>query len=177
MTAMRRLPLAPLFVLTLGPAMGLAGEPAVGVPGSSAAAKPSAETVAKLAAATPRFAPPPQAKAPKPAPDLRETDKPRNTIYRLEPYVVQEKKAPVPPARELWTPKGRLEVALKRHPGARFLNFFGMNDGIALMMLAEEERLERKREFEEMASLTSLTDPEAGAALKREVQRVFLREP
>ena len=44
-------------------------------------------------------------------------------------------------------------------------------------MLAEEERLERKREFEDLASLMQISDSTARATVKREVERAFMREP
>jgi hypothetical protein len=118
----------------------------------------------KLAAATPKYtppaAPPPQAE---PAADLREADKPRNGIIRLPSYLVQEEKLPAFKERDLLTPQGRLKLAYQRHPGLHFGNIrIFRNDGIALMMLEEEERLERRQEFYDLASL--LPRPEAKKA-------------
>ena len=136
---------------------------------------------AQLAVAVPKFEPPPADPAPSPAsetsPDLRETDKPKNTIVRLPRYLVQEDRPPVFKERELYTPKERLRLALQKHPGLRLGSFWIFrNDGIALFMAAEEKRLEQKREFEDLVSLLKFTDPPQHAATKRHVEQAFLRE-
>ena len=112
-----------------------------------------------------------------PGVELREIDNPRNTIIRLPNYIVREDKTPVLKERDVRTPKASLELALRRHPGLRLGSFWIFrNDGIALALLAEEERLERKKEFEDMVSLMPVSDPAARATVKREVQQAFLRE-
>ncbi|MEO7412872.1 MAG: hypothetical protein ABIZ81_05905 [Opitutaceae bacterium] len=137
----------------------------------------SAETSAKISASGPKFTPP------KPAdgkaeerPDLRELDKPRNGIIRLPQVMVQEQKLPQMKERELLTPQGKLDLAYKRHPGLRFgsLPFFS-NNGIALVMLAEEERLERLAEMTELAGLYRYSDPKTGAAVQVLTNQTSLR--
>lgn len=183
---------ASLFVFaTVIGALGLAAEPAAPqfqpsstrpVSANPPATRPrspraiSPETAAKLAATVPKYDPTPAAQPPEPAPDLRATDKPRNTIVRLPPYIVQERKAPALLERDLRTPKARLELALKRHSGLHLGNFLGSNEWLALAMLAEEERLELKRELEDMADLMRFGDPATHAKVKREVEQAFLRE-
>ena len=184
-------PASLLVFATMIGALGMAAEPAAPqfqanstrpvsanppATGTSLPRAISPETAAKLAATVPKYDPTPAAKPPESAPDLRETDKPRNTIVRLPPHIVQEKKAPVLVERDLRTPKAGLELALRRHPGLHFGNFFGLNGGLALAMLAEEERLERKREFEDMADLMRFENPATHAKLKREVEQAFMRE-
>jgi hypothetical protein len=137
----------------------------------------SPAVAAQLSVGVPKFEQPPAAaeKPAEPAQDLREIDKPRNTIVRLPRYLVQEDKPPVFKDRELMTPKARLHAALHKHPGLNLGSFWIFrNDGIAMAMLAEEERLERKREFEDMASLIS--SPREHANVKRHVEQAFLRE-
>lgn len=140
----------------------------------------SPETAAKLGARIATLAPTSATAASAvAAPDQSsqpEREKPRNTIIRLPEYIVRDPKVPPIKEREVLTPKARLELARKRHPGAQVGNFFGLNNGIALAMLAEEERLERKREFEDLASLTRLSDSAAHAKVKREVEQAFMRE-
>jgi len=162
---------SPLLAVTTTP------PPALPEPGFSARPRAVSEaTAAQLSAAVPKFDATLQKKPAEPAVDLREVDKPRNTIIRLPNYVVREEKPPVFKERELRTPKGRLEYAYQRHPGLR-LGSFGIfsNDGIAAAMLAEEERLEKKREFEDLVSLMRFTDPAGQENTKREVDRAFLR--
>jgi hypothetical protein len=137
----------------------------------------SPATAAQLAAAAPKYESIVPSKPTEPLPDLREIDKPRNTIIRLPPYLVPEgKPPPVLKERELLTPPARRELALKKFPGLRFGSFWIFsNDGIAEAMLREEERLEQKREFEDLASLMRYTDPAKHDAVKKEVDRAFLR--
>jgi hypothetical protein len=44
----------------------------------------------------------------------------------------------------LLTPKGRLELAMKTHPGSRVGNILGLNQGIALFMQMEEQEVKAK---------------------------------
>jgi hypothetical protein len=132
---------------------------------------------AHLAAQLPKFAPPkPTEAATSPAApaDVPETARPRNTIFRLPNYVVQEENPPAFKERHLLTPTGRLSLGLKRYPGLRFgsLPIFS-NDGWALAMLEEDHRLERKAEMEDFVTLVSL--PADRAKAKAEVQKAFLR--
>jgi hypothetical protein len=96
--------------------------------------------------------------------DRRESDRPRNTIVRLpknllppesitasaaadnhgQPpegvvrlprYDVRERRLPKFKERELLTPTARVDLHLKRHPGLRIGNLFGLNRGIARAMI------------------------------------------
>ena len=79
--------------------------------------------------------------------------------------------------REIRTPRARLALALNKHPGLRLGSFWIFrNDGIALAMLAEEERLQQKQYFEDLVQLTQFSDPGIQATAKKEVQHAFLRE-
>jgi hypothetical protein len=151
------------------------------VPPAPATTRPretSPETAAKIIFTLPKYSAPPEAEAKKTeeAPDLRETDKPRNGIVRLPKYLVQEPKVPAFKDRELLTTQGKIDLAYKRHPGLRLgsLGFLN-NNGPALMMLEEERRLERKAEMEDLYGLYQYSDPKAGAAVKRETSTTFIR--
>jgi hypothetical protein len=125
---------------------------------SPALSRPLSPAVAALLTiSAPRYSPPPAAPSPSPdvAPDARDTDKPRNGIIRLPSYLVQEEKLPVLKQRDILTPHGRLELALKRHPGLRFGSFGPLNNNVwANALLEEEFGIERSAE---MASLLGLT--------------------
>lgn len=137
----------------------------------------SPAAAAQLAVAAPKYEPPPPAPTGETSPDLREIDRPRNTIIRLPNYLVQEEKVIVPTEREVMTPQARLSLALKKYPGLRLGSFWIFrNDGIALAMLAEEERLEQKRAFEDLVQLMQVSDPAAKATAKRSVEQAFMRE-
>jgi hypothetical protein len=141
----------------------------------------SSATAAQLSAAIPKFEPPPplspvttpSAEAPV---DLREVDRPRNTIVRLPSYLVREEKPVILTEREVQTPRARLQLALKKHPGLRLGSFWIFrNDGIALAMLAEEERLEQKQQFEDLVQLMHFSDSAAKATAKNSVETAFMR--
>lgn len=142
----------------------------------------SPETAAHLAERLPKFTPPPSAPPSKPptdssspifvdsskaaasSPDLREIDKPRNTIIRLPNYVVQEEKPSAFKERNLLTPKGKLALAYKRYPGLKFGSLpFLSNDGVALGMLEDDFDRERAAEMRDLYTFASLP-PDFGKA-------------
>ncbi len=145
----------------------------------------SPATAAQLAAALPKFESPPATPVaaastdsgnPDSAVDLREVDRPRNTIIRLPSYLVQEEKPVILTEREVQTPRARLHLALRKHPGLRLGSFWIFrNDGIALAMLAEEERLEQKQYFEDLVQLMQFSDPGTKATAKQGVDHAFMR--
>ena len=80
----------------------------------------SPEVAAALAAATPKFTPAPPKPAAKPTPeeeqpDLRDIDKPKNTIVRLPKFMVREAKPPVFTERAIYTEKGLTDIAMRRY--------------------------------------------------------------
>jgi hypothetical protein len=105
---------------------------------------------AKLTEALPKFTPKSE------APDDASTsagatparDIPRNGILRLPNYEVRERRIPEFKERDMLTPKGKVELALKRHPGLRFGPFAFLNIAWGLAMLEEEHKLERRLEME-----------------------------
>lgn len=141
----------------------------------------SPEVAARLAEKLPKFAPPPTPPAEgspivqAPPPESRVADKPLNTIIRLAPYEVFEAKPPAFKERHILTPKGRLDLALKRYPGLNFGNFWIFNNnGIALAMLEEDFAIERKNEMMELTSL--IADRTDRAKARDEVQQTFMRK-
>lgn len=134
----------------------------------------SAATAAHLNATAPKFVPPAAPGTDAHATEVRISDKPKNGIVRLPDYVINEPKAPTFKPRELLTGYGRLQLGYKRQPGLHFgsLPIFS-NDGIALAMLEEDFRLERKAEMEDLSNL--ITSPTARAKAKDETQQAFMR--
>ncbi len=126
----------------------------------------SPTTAARLAEKMPRFVPP-QAAPPtaasagpdEPPVDLRETDKPRNTIVRLPKFMVMEDKPPTFKEREILTPKGHLSLAYKRYAGLKIGNLGGLNDALALAMLEEDRILERQAEMSNLVGLLPTSKP------------------
>lgn len=122
-----------------------------------------------------------------PAPDLRASAPPRNTIPRLpahllatpttssvsaslqlEPppegvlrlprYEVRDRKQSALKRRELLTPEAKIDLQFKQHPGLKIGNLFGLNRGIAAFMAAEEDDHERALEMGELLSFQQFAD-------------------
>ncbi|HEX2855801.1 MAG TPA: hypothetical protein VHO24_21370 [Opitutaceae bacterium] len=171
-------------------------------PASIASEKPkrsravSDGVAASISASMPKFTP--QAKAPEPKPeselpDLRETDKPRNTIIRLPEHVVREKAPPVLRERTVYTKEGMQALARQRYltdvdlalnrfriPLFSPISVGGNSSGNAttdraLLMYAEEERLQNMAELNDAAALVSASDKSAGLYIKREAQKTYIR--
>lgn len=146
----------------------------------------SSEVAAALAAASPKYSPPPPKPEPKPESeqvDLRDVDKPKNGIVRLPKYIVQEPKPPVFTERAINTRKGLTDIAVRRYisDADRALNrftlpLFGTSaEQRALAMYAEDERLKNMSDLQDNANAASKSDPAAGAYIRREAQKTYLR--
>jgi len=165
-------------------------EPAAEKPAAPAAPKRtraiSSEVAAALAAVSPKYTPP----APKPPPtpeeeqpDMRDVDKPKNTIVRLPKYIVREPKPVIFTERAISTPKGLTDIAMKRYitETDRVLNRFRIpiltmtNEERALAMYAEDERLKNMTDLKETATAASMSDAAAGTYIRKEAQKTFLR--
>jgi hypothetical protein len=147
----------------------------------------SGEAAAALAAAAPKYTPPPPPPPPPPPEeeqvDLRDVDKPKNTIVRLPKYIVQEKKPPVFRERDIYTPKGLAEIAMRRYSSEadRALNrwtlpFIGMTkEARALAQYEEDERLRNLNDLREAGLNAGRTDAAAGEFILRESRKTYLR--
>lgn len=146
----------------------------------------SSDVAAALAAAAPKYSPAPPPPPPKPESelvDMREIDKPKNTIVRLPKYVVQEPKPPVFTERSIHTEKGLTDIAMRRYisDADRALNrwtlpLFGTSkESRAMAMYAEDERLRNMANLEETAIAASKSDAAAGTYIRKEAQKTFLR--
>jgi hypothetical protein len=152
----------------------------------------SSDVSAAISAGMPKYNPPPKAPEPKPGEelaDLRETDKPKNQIIRLPEVMVREPRNPVLRERDVYTKEGLAAVAERRYftDADRALNrwrLFGTRSiaggnsttGRALAMYEEDERLKNMAALNEDAGLVSASDKAAGAYIKREAQKTYLRK-
>lgn len=142
----------------------------------SAATRPrftSPGTAAKIATRMPQYVAPNPAAGP--APDLRESDRPKNTIIRLPDYIVRSENRSLPNAREVLTEQGRLDLAMKRLRGLRIDRVTGRNNRIALAMQAEADRLEDMAYFNELLDLVATDDPAKAKQLRAQWQQTYLR--
>ncbi len=145
----------------------------------------SPDVAAQLSAAAPKFtaAPPPKPTPEEEQPDLRDIDKPKNSIIRLPKYVVHEKPPPVLAEHVVNTSKGLAEIAMKRYLTETYralnsftLPLFGRSaEANALAMYAEDERLKNMADLKDDAALVSASDKAAGMYVKRQVDQTFLR--
>jgi hypothetical protein len=146
----------------------------------------SGGVAAALAAASPKYSPPAPKPPPKPEeelPDLRDVDKPKNTIVRLPKYIVREAKPVIFSERAIHTAKGLTEIAMKRYitETDRVLNRFRIpiltmtNEERALAMYAEDERLKNMGELRENATAAGMSDAASGTYIRREADKTFLR--
>jgi hypothetical protein len=154
----------------------------------------SPEVAAQLAASRPKFtpvAPPPPPKPEEEMPDLRETDKPKNTIVRLPKFVVQEPKSPIFREQDIHTKQGLANLAMRRYltETDRALNRFrlplfstfstnggsGSNEDRALAMYFEDERLKEMADAADRTNMVMKSDAAAGAKMKDVNQQTFMR--
>ena len=170
-----------LAVLALLPAVASAQNPPAAAPGA-----PSEPVAASLAAAMPKYNPPKPAPPPTPIeqqPDLREIDKPKNTIIRLPDYVVRDAKPPVFRERDINTQQGLANIAMHRYSteASRTLNRFTIpifghtQEARALAMYAEDERLKNITVLNDAADMISARDKAQGAYIKRDIQNTTMR--
>ncbi|MEX2045472.1 MAG: hypothetical protein WD941_08980 [Opitutus sp.] len=146
----------------------------------------SPEVAAQLAANAPKYAPPRALPTPTPIeeqPDMRDIDKPRNTIIRLPSYIVREPKPAVLSERAVHTDKGLADIAVRRYISDfdRAMNritlpLFGLStEARAMAMYEEDERLTNMSELNENVRMISATDQAAGTYIKREVDKTYMR--
>lgn len=192
-------PTAPLTGPMANPAAAEAPDSVAGKPKRARAV--SEGVSASISASMPKFNPEAakaaaKAAEPKPEselPDLRETDKPRNTIIRLPEHIVREKAPPVLRERDVYTSSGKAELARQRYlsdvdvalnryriPLFSPISMGGGTSGNAttdraLLMYAEDERLQNMADLDAAAALVSATDKSAGLYIKREAQKTYLR--
>ena len=95
----------------------------------------------------------------------------------LDPFYVEEEKVPEFKERDLLTPKGKLDLAYKRHPGLKLGPLSLGNAGVARAMIEEEFAKERRQEMRELGELMSITDPNAGRDVRKKLNEASVRVP
>jgi len=154
----------------------------------------SGDVAAMLASSLPKYTPPPPPppplteaelakKAEEDAADLRETDKPKNAIVRLEKFVVQEQRPVIFSERQIHTKKGLAALAMRRYisDADRALNrwtlplFGSSSEARALAMYADDERLKNMANLSDNVNMVMKSDPTAGGAAKDAAQKTYMR--
>jgi len=180
----------PLFVAALGlPGFAQDPTPPANPPAPSTPKREraiSGDVAASLAAAMPKYNPPKPTPPPTPVeqqPDLRDIDKPKNTIIRLPDYIVREARPPVFRERDINTRQGLKNIAMRRYISDfdRALNlasvpfFKGQAEDRAMAMYAEDERLKTITELNDAADMVSARDKAQGIYIKRDIQNTTMR--
>ncbi len=170
---------ASAIVLAPGPA-AIPAAPAKAPEGSVRAVSPS--VAAEISRVMPPFGAGPAAPgAAPPKQDLREADKPKNTIPRLPVevmarYLVTESRTPVLRVRDLYTAEGRTALSFAAHPGLHIGNFVGLNSGLAYEMYLEEERVQNIADLKDTAYAVAVGgDPEEARAILDATRDAFIR--
>ncbi len=153
-------------------------KPAATAPASAPARAVSPATAAHLAITAPKYIAPASAtaKAAASAPDLRETDRPRNTIIRLPNYVVRQSKEVIYKEDQFITPEGKLRRTYARHRGLHAGSFWLFkNDPAAHQIQGDDERVERRAELSDLLGLLQVgADPAVERSLRTQVQSTFM---
>jgi hypothetical protein len=185
-------PLAAPAKPAVTPAAGATAEPSAPAPRTVHAISP--DVAAQLAASRPKFtpvAPPPPPKPEEELPDLRETDKPKNTIVRLPKYVVQEPRPPVFRELDIHTKQGLANLAMRRYltETDRALNRFrlplfspfstnggsGSNEDRAMAMYYEDERLKEMADTADKTNMVMRSDATEGKKVQGAARQTFMR--
>jgi hypothetical protein len=132
----------------------------------------SPEIVQAVIQKLPKYAPPTPAKT-APEPPGGEGKDSSHDMLHLPKLTVKERPPTRPSDFELLTPKGRLELALKKYPGLRIGNLFGMNNGIALAMQAEERKLEEKAAVTDTVRRSTKDSSPESKKLMRQINDAF----
>src|SRR5579871_2852351 len=107
-----------------------------------------------LQASMPKYDPPKPPPPPKPedeSKDMREIDKPKNHIIRMPKYVVHAEKPPIFREQDLYTADGLARLAMMRYAGLNVGPSASLNQGIAMEMYREDQRLKNISELNDTA--------------------------
>lgn len=76
----------------------------------------------------------------------------------------------LPPPEAVITPKGRLDQAMKAHPGLKIGNLFGLNNGTALALQQEEREARKKAALDDLVQYLAVENTPDARKLKAEMK-------
>lgn len=127
-----------------------------------------------LAAELPKYVPRPPTEAVE-ASTSNEPAVERDGVLNLPTLTVRPVMRESPTDYAFLTAKGRMDLALKTYPGLRIGNLFGLNQGIAMAMQWEEQRVNKINDLSDRVLRVSLDDSaetkETLRLLKAAIQR------
>ena len=126
-----------------------------------------AKIVEAVSAKLPKYQPKPAAESEGPHPSAGESEERDGVLYLPNLKVTTAK--PMPISEFAWlSPKGRLDLAMKKNPGLRLLPFSKLNNGVALAIQREEREAEaRDRLKEEVLSVATGNDAQSRDLVKK----------
>jgi len=130
------------------------------------------EAAAALKAALPKYNPPPAAN---PAPATAQSDAAEEGVLLLPEHFVTDEKIRQIPEYDMLTVKGKIDLALKRHPGLKLGAFAGLNAGIGLAMLAEEEAIQKRQRAAALVELSAFSRATTDKKLQAALRQIQLR--
>ncbi len=151
-------------------------QPASTRPATARSVSPT--TAERLAVSAPKYVAPdsPTTKAAASAPDLRETDRPRNTTIRLPDYVVRQSKEVIYKEDQFITPEGKLQRTYDRHRGLRTGSFWIFkNDVAAREIMADDDRVQARAQLSDLLSVLPVgSDPAVEKSVRAQVQSTYI---
>lgn len=150
------------------------------------AISPAAATL--LNAALPKVAPvkPAATNSAGPSSDVRDVDKPQNTIVRLPQFVVREARPPIFREQDLYREQDLARRLAKRYYSEGYLAFSRLihytplalvlpsAEASALQQFYDDERLRNMADVADNANMLMKSNPAAGAKMKYDAQQTFM---
>jgi hypothetical protein len=99
----------------------------------------------------------------------------RDGVLNLPTVTVRPVMKESPADYSFLTAKGRMELALKTHPGLRVGNIFGLNNGIGLFMQMEEQEVSKKAVLLNRVQSSVIDSGPESMALLRLIKEAIVR--
>ena len=125
----------------------------------------------------PKYSPPKPPPPPQPVVDLRDIDKPKNTIKRLPKYVVHARTPPVFREQDVNTPAGLAAIGLKKYGGLNLSPI--LNQNIAKQMIQDDERTANMADLTDSANdiaRGTKSDAAESEFIKKESADTYMRQ-
>ncbi len=178
----------PLFLLCLAFAPALAAQtaPAPEAPTTSAPATTTSYSLeerantrlsSQLADSMPKYSPPKPPPPPSPEVDIRDVDKPRNTIKRLPKYMVRAPRPPVFREQDIYTNDGLGALGVKKYAGLNLSPI--LNQKVGEQMIRDDQRTANMADLEDTASdigRGTKSDAAESEFIRKESTDTYLRQ-
>ena len=133
----------------------------------------------QLADSMPHYSPPKPPPPPQPDVDIRDVDKPRNTIKRLPKYMVRAPKPPVFRDKDLYTSDGLGALGMKKYAGLNFGPLPWLNQATAKQMVEDDQRAANMADLEDTANAIgrgTKSDAAESEYIKKASSETYMRQ-